>query len=282
MNDWVERRLSKGLTQAEAARRASVSLATWRRWEADPSSVREKTKATCERVLAAGVSTGKGGDAAVKGILDAWGDSPRLTPRQAWALSATLGIWSDLHLEPWVAEQREPLHDISPFCYFDLRVLMLIGDNRAWVEGVRRRCDVLAEEIEQGVLPFDRPGPFIDEVLIAAALVEAPYMFEDEIGAFEGIPPRVASAIDDEEEYLLGDDEWGLASELFDNDCRWGDWEIPVRDGHPLLPTLLQACPPHTWFDPALPDVDESLAEFFGRAPADGVPPTPAPPAPSQ
>lgn len=262
MNERVKQRVAKGLTQTEAARRASVSLATWRRWEADPSSVREKTASKCEQMLVGGVAAGMG-DAALRGVLTAWGDSPRLTPRQAWALSATLGTWSDLYLKPWIAEPRDPLHDVSPFCQFDLRVLVLVGENRAWVEGVRRRCDVLAEEIEQGVLPFDRPGPFIDEVLIAAALTEAPDMLEDEIELFEGIPPRAAAT--DDEEYLLGDDEWGLVSDMFDNDCRWGEWEIPVRDGHPLLPALLLARPPHTWFDPAPPDFDESLAACLRR-----------------
>lgn len=264
MNERVKQRVAKGLTQTEAARRASVSLATWRRWEADPSSVWKKTASKCEQMLVGGVAAGMG-DAALRGIVMAWGESPRLTPRQAWALSATLDTWSDLYLKPWIAEPREPLHDVSPFCQFDLRVLVLVGENRAWVEGVRRRCDVLGEEIEQGVLPVDRPGPFIDEVLIAAALTEAPDMLEDEIELFEGIPPRTAATDDEDQEYLLGDDEWDLVTDLFDNDCRWSEWDIPVMHNHPLLPALLQVRPPHTWFDPAPPDVDESLAERSRR-----------------
>lgn len=49
--DVMTRRQRLNLTQAEAAERAGVTVATWRRFEADPASVLNEVRSACERVL---------------------------------------------------------------------------------------------------------------------------------------------------------------------------------------------------------------------------------------
>ncbi|PRI10524.1 helix-turn-helix domain-containing protein [Leucobacter massiliensis] len=249
MNERTDRRTELDLTQTDAARRAGVSLATWRRWEEDPNSVSEKTRRACEsalqRVSELDLAMSKEADAFTR----AWQNSRRLTPRQAYAIALELDTWDDLYLSPWISDPSGPLYDVSPFDEFDLRVMMLVGENRAWAEAVRRRCRVLSDEIEAGTLPFDRPGPLIDEVLIGAALAGAQASLEDMPEIFDRIPAR--EAIDDEAEdvYLLGDDDWDAVSDGFDDACMWDEWEVPLRQGHPLLPAVLAERHPFTWFD---------------------------------
>lgn len=48
--------------------------------------------------------------------------------------------------------------------------------------------------------------------------------------------------------YLLGD-----AIEMpfltASTTCRWDEWEVPIRQSHPLLPAVLAERHPFTWFD---------------------------------
>ncbi|MFD5213116.1 helix-turn-helix domain-containing protein [Microbacterium sp. NPDC058345] len=249
MKQRIDRRIELGLTQTDAARRASVSLATWRRWEEDPDSVSQKTRDACEGVLAARSEHERALEKLTNSFTTAWQDSPRLTPRQAYAIALELDTWDDLFLKPWLDDPREPLHTRPPFDDFDLRVMMLIGESRAWVAAVQERCRVISDEIKRGILPFDRPGPLIDEVLIGAALSGAQASLEDLPESFEHVPAR--EAVDDEEndEYLIGDDDWDAVSDGFDDICRWDEWEVPIRLGHPLLPAVLAQRHPYTWFD---------------------------------
>lgn len=132
---------------------------------------------------------------------------------------------------------------------FDLRVMMLVGESRPWAEAVRQRCVKLSEEIEAGVLPFDRSWPLIDEVLIGAALGGAQAALEDAPELFDRITARDSVADEENEEYTIGDEDWDAVSDGFDDQCRWDEWEVPIRTGHPLLPAILEARHPFTWFD---------------------------------
>lgn len=249
MNERTDRRTELDLTQTDAARRAGVSLATWRRWEEAPGSVSEKTRRACESALERVSESDLALSKEVAAFTRAWQDSPRLTPRQAYAIALELDMWDDLHLSSWISDPTGPLYDVPPFDEFDLRVMMLVGESRAWAEAVRRRCRVLSDEIEAGRLPFDRPGPLIDEVLIGAALTGAQASLEDMPEIFERVPARKAVDDEAEDEYLLGDDDWDAVSDGFDDACRWDEWEVPLRQGHPLLPVILAERHPFTWFD---------------------------------
>jgi transcriptional regulator with XRE-family HTH domain len=249
MSKRSDRRVELDLTQTDAARKAGVSLATWRRWEENPDAVSAKTRIACEGVLEGVSEFERALSKSAEAFTDAWGDSPRLTPRQAYAIAVELDGWADGDIAEWLRDPSEPLHDVAPFHHFDLRVMMLVGESRSWVEAVRHRCRAISDEIEAGTLPFDRPGPLIDEVLIGAALDGAQASLQDMPELFERIRPREEIGVDDDGENSIGDDDWDSVSDGFDDECQWDEWEVPLRRGHPLLPAVLAERHPFRWFD---------------------------------
>ena len=264
MNERVERRTELGLTQTEAARNAGVSLATWRRWEDEPEVVSEKTRASCENVLVRESELERRLSKSASAFLASWNDSQRLTPRQAYAIASELDGWADGELADWIRDPSAPLHEIAPFHHFDLRVMMFVGESKAWAESVRERCHAVSEEIEAGILPFDRRGCLLDEVLMAAALRDAPELLNEIPELFEHIPPRVA--IDDEEDYSIGDEDWDIVSDGFDDICRWDEWEVPIYRSHPLLSKILAERHPFRWLDLDVPTGSGYLRELSGLA----------------
>lgn len=247
MNELAKRRVEFGLTQDEAARKAGVSLASWRRWELDPDSVSVKTCVACEGVLESVAEFKRVFSKSCEAFTNSWNDSPRLTPRQAYAIGLQLDFWADTDIAEWLQDPSVPLYEVSPFTHFDLRVLMHVGENRAWVEGVRQRCYVISDEIQSGTLPFDRPGPLIDEILIGASLDDAQTLLREEPELFAQIPSREGKG--DDEKFEIGDDDWDLVVDGFHDVCESEDWEIPLWKWHPLLPVVLAQRPPLTWFD---------------------------------
>jgi len=243
-----------GLTQTEAAAKARVSLATWRRWEADPERVSPDTASRCEAVLVAPEVTYD--RAWLDEINASWGSRERLTPRQAAAIAISLDIWGDLYLGEWLdsSGDRTPLHEIAPFAFLDLRVMVLVAENPAWVALAKKRCHAVAQEMRSGVLPFDRPGCFFDEVIMAPALARAVDFLADESDSLEGLPAYERAAtgdIDDEhdEDHLLVDDDWDAVSDGFDDAARFDAWEMPSYAAHPLLGAVLRERHPFEWFD---------------------------------
>lgn len=247
MGELTKRRVEFGLTQDEAARKAGVSLASWRRWELDPDSVSVKTCVACEGVLESAAEFKRVFSKSCEAFTSSWKDSPRLTPRQAYAIGLQLDFWADTDIAEWLQDPSVPLYEVSPFTHFDLRVLMHVGENRAWVEGVRQRCYVISDEIQSGTLPFDRPGPLIDEILIGASLDDAQTLLGEESELFAQIPSRERKG--DDEKFEIGDDDWDLVVDGFHDVCESEDWEIPLWKWHPLLPVVLAQRPPFTWFD---------------------------------
>ncbi|MCL3776865.1 MULTISPECIES: helix-turn-helix transcriptional regulator [unclassified Actinomyces] len=246
MSTGAEKRREAGLTQQEAATRAGVSVATWRRWEMDPQAVSEATCKACEAVFEERrVDSAWASEA--RDYVAAWEDSPRLTPRQACAISLSLEVWADVDLRDWIDNPADPLHLVEPFNQFDPRVMIRVGENRAWAECVAERCMAIATEIRAGVLPFDRPGPFIDEVLMGVGLERAKIYLVDQPDMFEEVPERVG--VESGDEWLVGDEDWDAVSDGFDDECRWDMWEVPLYRRHPLLPVLLRENPPITWCD---------------------------------
>lgn len=262
MNERTDRRSRLDLTQTDAARNAGVSLATWRRWEEEPSSVSAKTRSACESALKGVSEFERALSKSAAAFTEAWGDSPRLTPRQAYAIALELDGWADMNIAGWLRDPNEPLHEVAPFDDFDLRVMMLVGENRAWAEAVRQRCRLISDEIEAGTLPFDRPGPLIDEVLIGAALSGSQASLEDMPEIFERIAER--GAVDDDMEYSIGDDDWDAVSDGFDDICEWDEWGVPLRRNHPLLPAILAARHPFSWFDAGKPSGAGYLQRLAG------------------
>ena len=274
MNERTDRRHELGLTQVRAAERAGLSLATWRRWEEDPQSVGGRTRDACEQVLEMKTDLERALAKSAAAFEKAWGRCPDLTPRQAYAIAITLDFWADTEISEWIRRPDEPLHQIMPFDIFDLRVMMLVGESRAWAEAVRERCCVLSEEIEQGVLPFDRPGPYIDEVLIGAAFSSAQERLSDTPDPFERIAPRTGSGDDEDEDYLIGDDDWDAVGDDFEDRCQWDDWRLPLIPGNPLLPIVLADRHPFSWFNEVPPSGHGYLRRLAGMV-VEGADPRP-------
>jgi transcriptional regulator with XRE-family HTH domain len=248
MNERAATRQSQLLTQQESAGRAGVSLATWRRWEEDPAAVSAKTRAACEKVLNQDSAMSVALSEAAADFENSWSDCHYLTPRQAYAIASVLLLWADGELQEWGrGADNEPLHDVPPFAYFDRRVLFYVNESRAWVESVRERCYAIAAEIQRGTLPFDRDGAYIDELLIAASLAEAESQLNDMPELYDELAPREAFETNDD--YKVGDNDWESVSDAFDDRCRWDEWEVPIFANHPLLPLVLAARHPYTWFD---------------------------------
>jgi transcriptional regulator with XRE-family HTH domain len=236
-----------GLTQADAAARAGISLATWRRWEEDPAAVRASTRASCERVVNREAAFEEALSREAAKFEKSWSECPFLTPRQAYAIAASLDGWADMYIAEWLREPTgRPLHEVSPLDQLDLRVMMLVNENRAWAAKAQERCRAVSEEIAQGILPFDRPGCFIDELLMALALSDAQDLLADMPDVFEGVTPREDG--DDYGDWVL-DDDWDVVSDAFDDRCRWDEWEVPLHQAHPLMPAILADRHPYTWFD---------------------------------
>jgi len=243
----VNDRQSLGLTQTAAANRAGVSLATWRRWEQSPESVSAKTRIACEGVLDKPIVFEQTVRQEKKRYEDVWGDSNCLTPRQAYAISSVLCNWKHLYIDEWLRDANAPLHDISPFDDLDLRVMMLVNENKAWAAKASERCAAVAEEIDNGVLPFDRPGCYFDELLMAFAIRDAESLMNDMPELFDDIAPQLEVTDDDDDRPT--DMAWDAVSDKFDDQCRWDEWEVPLFSNHPLLRTLLSQKHPFTWFD---------------------------------
>lgn len=204
-------------------------------------------------------------------IVKAWSGSNILTPRQASALVHALNWWADVELGEWLrggGHRDEPLHETGPCAYFDTRVMILVNDNQAWAAKAQERCYKVAQEIEQGVLPFFREGCYFDEVLMAAALKPAQTMLIDMPDLFDALPVGEAPEVDDESELALADDDWDSVSDSFDDRCQWDDWEVPIYTDHPILPAIVAKRHPYTWFDLSndRPLLAESAADL-GRGP---------------
>ncbi|WZU35972.1 hypothetical protein Rruber_05485 (plasmid) [Rhodococcus ruber] len=250
-----ELRETLGLTQSHAAKRAGVSLATWRRWETAPLSVSVATRAKCEKVLDR-ESAIRNRHAELDSNFElAWANSSILTPRQAYALAAVLDGWADTELTMWLDDNiNQPLHEISPFSRMDRRALFHVDGNKAWAAKALERCRAVAQEIENGILPFDRPGCYFDELLMAAALFDAPSLMQDMPELFENLTPQSASdtAPEDEDfDYCMDDEDWDTVGERFDSQSRWGYWDTPFYNDSAILTAILAKYPPYTWFDPA-------------------------------
>jgi transcriptional regulator with XRE-family HTH domain len=253
MNERSSLRTTLGFSQASAAAKAGVSLTTYRRWEADTASVSAKTLRSCETALAGGpIPLAAELQRSAAAFTTSWADDPRLTPRQAYAIAVTLETWSDGALHEWLRDpSAEPLHDVEPFSYFDRRIMFHVDENRAWADDTRERCRLLAAELEHGTLPFDRDGIYMDEVLIGATLAAAETYLTDMPELFDALPERLA--VERDGDYCPGDDDCELVSDAYDDASRWDEWEVPVLAGHDLLPAILAARHPFTWFDKTPP-----------------------------
>lgn len=157
------------------------------------------------------------------------------TPRQASAVQITLTVWSD-EIRDWLTTRADFLSEIRPFDHFAEPVMIAVGNDAGWAAAASARCSAVARAMDRGELPVDRDGCFGDELLLAAALLEAPDLLADNPTLFDGLPVRAS------------DTAWGSVVEDLDDAARWPAWQIPLMDAHPHLLVLLRAMPPARWW----------------------------------
>lgn len=249
--DELIRRQHLNLTQTEAAARAGVSLATWRRFEADANSVSPDTRLACERVLGERRDT-EGLTQAAAEISRAWEKSHDLTPRQAFALTLVLDLWAN-EIADW-DPKSESLAEVGPFASFDDRVMFRIGENRAYASATGRRCSAVADMIRTGTLPFHHDGPMIDETLTAAAAKQAEGMYDHWLSEmpelFALIGARTPVEDDELEAYMPGDQDWYQVEDQFDDLSRWEYYDYPLGYGPDhVRSAFVRTSHPFTWFD---------------------------------
>jgi hypothetical protein len=243
------RREELGLTQPIAAARAEFSLETWQRWEEDPTSVSAEAREKCEHVIHTEAFRIERAEQVAR-FEQAWKDCSYLTPRQASAIATALALWS-YNIDQWLQGQsQQHLHEVGPFESIDRRAMIYVDDNKAWAAKAQERCDALSEEIERGVLPFERDGCFFDELLIGAALPEAEAILAALPEMFEDIPARAKAGDQDGDKLQISDDDWNAVSDTLIDRCRWEGWQVPLYRDHPLLPEILADVYPYAWFDP--------------------------------
>lgn len=196
-----------------------------------------------------------------------------LTPGQAYAIATAMVDWARADLEPWLSRrQRQPLHQCRPFSYLDPRVMMVVDDNTAIAAAAAERCRVVSDEIKRGTLPFDRNGCYFDEVLLGAALHEAPDFLTEKPELIHDSPivgspmqPRTEGGRRPASTGAVPDD-WEHIAYAFGLHARWPDSSVPAETGNAFLPLILETRPPSRWFDLGVspPSLTSTFCAYLG------------------
>lgn len=254
MSTHREQRKATGLTQTDAARKAGVSLATWRRWEADAGAVSSEVRARCERVIE---PKRQEIDGTWREPYKVWHGHPHLPARHAAALSSELAMHKDLHVSDWLDSLRtgaEPLKNVPPFCYFDPRVMFHVGENAAWAEMAAERSMHVSRLLGNGAFPHaEWFSCLYDQLIVVASIPAAAEALRDMPELYAGLEEPEPRTIEDEDEpdgvfELSDDDIWEDLAEWLRVSSRYpiGDFLDPPAI---FLPVAIQEHHPFTWFD---------------------------------
>ncbi|WP_329251828.1 helix-turn-helix transcriptional regulator [Actinoallomurus sp. NBC_01490] len=247
-------REAAGLTQADAARAARISVATWRRAEDDPSSVSAKTRAAVERVLKTSrrKMQGKAREEVeiaehVRRLNACFGvDGSALTPATAAQLAVTSDSLQDLDGQDW-SEASGMTEQLSQ------AVLFRVYGNQAWLKRLGDTFEEMAVRIGRGAWPW--PRTMADEFVLHTSI-------EWGRGTWDDMPPW---------EYLNGlerradDGDWrGVMMELSHfplgfPDLAEDEMSSRVTDGRVYLSRLH----PYRWWEP----LEMALEEWRAASP---------------
>ena len=231
----VARRDQLGLTQAEAARRADVSLATWRRFETEPDTqLSDASLQGIARALKVSVSTlgwmREDPDLDVTTLpevtrahasedwlakLNESFDGYPMTPRQALAIESAARTFSDEEGFTWedLAAGRLRLTQAAPFCLLPADVLL--DTNDAWRSRLLDTFADIAERISAGRVPW--PRCVAEEVALYLSITEA-----QEVPLEENFGPETVAQLDD---HGADDDLDGPLEHLFQDHDFLAMWE---------------------------------------------------------
>lgn len=250
------------LTQPEAARRAGISLATWRRAEGDLASVSAKTRASVERALK-GASAGRPAQSPaitrlIRNLNASFsGEESSLTPTMAMRLGLAFDSLGDdnLFLIPYLAGETSVseygVGDCLPLAGLPSSVIIRIGGNRAWLERLTSTFRNLGRMLDAAVPPV--PQTLAEEYALHAAIRLAADQEDDEgpddlLEMFPGLV-RHAGREGDWARARAGLSRFPLGFPDLTEDELAGY----VRDGRQVRSRLH----PYRWWEPAAAALDE-------------------------
>jgi transcriptional regulator with XRE-family HTH domain len=285
------RRNELGMTQAEVAAKAGVSLATWRRFEQSPSlGYRGDTIRGVLRALKLGrdelTRLLEGSEPTVSGSFreKAWVgpwnelwreiDWPSITPRMACAIQVALDSARDM-LESSIGGSDFDPEESPVLQEFDARIFIEVGDNRAWFRAMARRMKHLVDAMEKGQLIDKSCECFADAALFGAAVRDAAALWDMSEEMWPGVNDDLPSQLDDgviDEEDTAGEDDdtwddgesrWGDFTDDLDDRMPYREWDCVFRE-YRMTRHLLNYRPVKTWFD----EPDHELEGFRKLAPS--------------
>ncbi|GAA0612077.1 helix-turn-helix domain-containing protein [Kribbella sandramycini] len=264
-----ERRSQLGLTQQQAAEKAGVSMATWRRFEQSPGlGVRSETVRGVLRALrlnrdelSALLDTGHAPSdpqwtAEVAKLNKLWTDRIEgLTPRMVGALQSTLDMGQDMLRSELTNSYFDPTDD-SILEELDPRIFVAVGNNLAWYQMLAERMQYLVKELGRGRFIDESCQCFADAAIFAAAVRCAAQTWDDNESM--GVWHELADDLDDD----LRDDRWDYLEEQLDELIPFREWDC-VFPEYRKARLLIERRHPHTWFD----EPDDELQQFRDLAP---------------
>jgi hypothetical protein len=259
------------LTQPEAARRAGISLATWRRAEGDLASVSAKTRASVERALK-GASAGRPAESPaitrlIKSLNASFsGEESALTPTMAMRLGLAFDSLGDdnLFLVPYLdGETSVSEYGVGgclPLAGLPSSVILRIGGNRAWLERLTSTFRHLGRLLDAAVPPV--PQTLAGEYALHAAIGVAADQEDDEgpddmLEMFPGLV-RHADREGDWDRARAGLSGLPLGFPDLTED-ELADY---LRDGRQVRSRLH----PYRWWEPAAAALDEWRSPSSGAA----------------
>lgn len=279
------RRNELGLTQAEAAAKAGISLATWRRFEQSPGlGYRADTIRGVERALklarkelasilgeeqpVIAEQTGK-----EKAWIGPWNELwratswPSISPLMACAIQVALDSGQDM-LEMALDDSNFDPEDWALLEEFDSRIFIEVGENKPWYRALAKRMRHLVEAMDKGQLIDESCECFADAVLFGAAVREAIETWDDKKGAWAGVSDdlpiendgaegRTAEDDEDGDWDDTEDDRWNLFIDDLDDRMPYREWDC-VFPEYRMTRHLLNHRPVKAWFD----EPDHELEQF--------------------
>lgn len=280
------RRNELGITQAEAAAKAGISLATWRRFEQAPAlGYRANTIRGVERALKLTrkeLATLLGEDQpAIAGQTERekawigpwnelWGATswPSISPRMACAIQVALDMGRDM-LESALASSNFDPEEWPVLEEFDPRIFIEVGENKPWYRALAERMQHLVDAMSKGQLIDESCECFADAALFGAAVRHAIAGWDEAAETWPGVsnalPAETGSAQDpvdgddedDWEEEEDDDDRWDLFVDDLDDRMPYREWDC-VFSEYRKTRHLLNHRPVKTWFD----EPDHELEAF--------------------
>jgi transcriptional regulator with XRE-family HTH domain len=277
------RRNELGLTQAEAAAKAGISLATWRRFEQSPGlGYRAGTIRGVERALKLThkeLTNLLGGDPpAIVGPTDkekAWigpwnelwqaSSWPSISPLMACAIQAALDTGRDM-LESVIDDSDFDPEEWPILAEFDSRIFIEVGENKPWYRALAKRMQHLVEAMGKGQLIDESCECFADSALFGAAVRDAIAAWDEAPEVWAGVsnvlpdendPTEIPTDNEDEDWDDDDDDHWDLFADDLDDRMPYREWDC-VFPEYRKTRHLLNHRPVKTWFD----EPDHELEEF--------------------